>query len=148
VRRRSPPRIELTLDPATVHIERFEDVQDLLHFILREVLLSPEDDIKVLFQNLETVENGVDRGRVPEFPLKQTEILLLEFDPEGLTLKMLHPSVPEEPVPVLADPLLDRLVSQVPALLLAENPLETLGLLLPTLLQAQLSFGKHLEDRW
>ena len=59
---------------------------------------------------------------------------------------MLDPSLAEKPVPVLENPQLDRLVSQVPSFLLALNPLETLGFFLTKTLQAHLSFGKCLKE--
>ena len=55
---------------------------------------------------------------------------------------MLEPAVTEEAIPVLADPDPDRMIAQVLAFLLAQDPLEALRLFLPTSLQAHRMLGR------
>jgi len=140
------PGIELAPDPATVHIQLLQDIQYFLHFVPGKDILRPEDDVQILFENFQAVEDRVDQRRSAKPPLEQPEVFFLKLDPARLPLKMLDPSLAEEPVPVPENPQLDRLVSQVPPFPLALNPLETLGLFLTKTLQAHLSFGKCLKE--
>ena len=76
-----------------------------------------------------------------ETPAEATEILFLKFNPAGLALEMLEPPVPEKAVPVLAEPLSDCMVTQVPARLLAQNPLVSLGFF-DRIVASSTDFGK------
>jgi len=62
---------------------------------------------------------------------------MIEFDPERPTLKVLEPTIPEEPVPMLADPTADGPLAQVSSGLLALDPLVTLGFDRATVVNAE-----------
>ena len=85
---------------------------------------------------------GEDRNAVSE-----TKIALIELDPERLALEMLEPAMPQEAVPVLADPGSDRRLAQVAPGFLALDPLEPLGFLFAALVQTQTGSRSRSRDR-
>src|SRR5262245_60163379 len=136
-------RIEPALDASTVDVERLEDLAHLRHWQAERH--RPEDDVQILAAVLEVFQDRIDQRRVPERAPQQPEVPLVQLDPERLTLEMLQPSMPEEAIPVLADPGPDGRLTQVPAGLLALDPLEPLGLFLTALVQTQPGFGDEVD---
>jgi hypothetical protein len=139
------PGIEVTSDPTAIHIQFLEDIQHFLHLAPGKDILGPEDDVQILFEDFQAVENRVDHRRSSKLSLEQSEIFFLKLDPARLALEMLDPPLAEEPVPMLENPELDRVVPQVPSFPLALNPLEALGFFPTITLQAHLSFGECLN---
>jgi hypothetical protein len=124
------------MNATAVYVKGFEDFQHLFHLILAEDTLGPPDDVQILFQDDQPFDDLFDQRRVAEFPREQPKVGLLKFEPESLALKVLDPALPQEPIPVLADPKPDCLLAQVPPGFLALNPLESMRFLLTTSLQA------------
>ena len=81
-----PPRIEIRLNSTAIDIQCLENPQYLVHFIHAINALGPDDDVEVFFEDLESIENRIDERRVAEVTLEQSEILVIEFNPEGLAL--------------------------------------------------------------
>src|SRR3954462_70806 len=100
-----------TLDPAAVDVERFEDPQDVFH---GQVFVDgPDQDIQVLLAPLEPLQDLLEEGGRGEDPLEESEVVVVQFDPEGAALDVFEPAVAEEDVPVLADPAADGPLAEV-----------------------------------
>jgi hypothetical protein len=55
----------------------------------------PEDHVQVFFAGLELIEDRVEEiSAGNELTLEEAEIAAIEFNPEVLALKMLHPACP------------------------------------------------------
>src|SRR5262249_20015109 len=88
------------------------------------------------------VEDAVEEeGVVLELALEQAEVAAVQLDPEAFTLQVLQPAGPQVAPPVTLHPASDGRLAEVAAGLLALDPLETEGLLLPIDVNARLFHG-------
>ncbi|MCA1685742.1 MAG: hypothetical protein LC745_07090 [Planctomycetia bacterium] len=89
-----------------------------------------------------------DEVRGFELALKQTEVVMIEFDPEIATLEVFEPSRPEKSIPVFTDPTPDGPLSQISTRLFTLNPFVALSFLLAYLMDAQPDARSDGLDRW
>ena len=114
-------RFKSVLETAAIHVEGF---QDLVHGTGRNSGRDgPEYNVKVFFAGLELIENQIEEIPVgDEFPLEQSEVAAIKFDPKVFTLEMFDPSCPQIAGPVTFDPLSYAPFTKVVPRLLALNP--------------------------
>jgi hypothetical protein len=130
-------RSQEAFNPPAINVEGLEDFEDFIHGLI--VVDRPVEDVEILPAAFQPLEDLVDQQRVLEGSLQEPEIIVVEFDPERPTLKVLEPAVPQEPVPVLADPTADGPLAQVASGLLALDPLVALGFDRATVVNAETS---------
>ncbi len=111
----------------------------------KSVLERPEDDVEVLTAVLEVVDDRIDQRRRLERRSQQSEIALVELDPERLALEMFEPAMSQEPIPVLADPPANGRLTQIAAGLFTFDPLVPLRFFFPTSMETHPGFGGKLR---
>ena len=138
------PAIEHAFEAGAVDVQGEQNLADLAHGYL--VLERPLNDVEILAAVLEVIDDRVDQRRGLEGRSQQTEITMIELDPERLTLEVLEPAMSQEATPVLADPRPDGRLAQVTPRLLAFDPLELQGFFFGALLETHTTSGRVVHD--
>src|SRR3954451_6912319 len=102
---------EQAFNPATVDIERFEDIQDFFH--IQVFVDGPGQDVEVFLAPLEATQDLLHQRGILIRSREEAEIVVVELDPEGAAWEVFEPFLAEEAVPVLADPAADRPFAEV-----------------------------------
>ena len=70
---------------AAVNVEGFEDTNHAAY--VEAPFMGPQDHVEVFLAGFQAIENSIEKeGVVAEFVLQEAEVVVVEFEPEALSL--------------------------------------------------------------